>query len=56
MFAYVRGDGPLAAVALEAVLAADPVHGVGGKLCSALQTGVPPRVIPDLAANATEGA
>ena len=41
--AYLRGDGPLAAVALEAALAEDPAHRMAGLLDTALQGGVDAR-------------
>ena len=40
--AYLRGDGPLAGVALEAALAEDPDHRMAGPLDTALQGGVRP--------------
>ncbi|WP_327138942.1 DUF4192 domain-containing protein [Nocardia sp. NBC_01327] len=40
--AYLRGDGPLAGVALETALAADPGHRMAELLDVALQVGLPP--------------
>lgn len=48
--AYLRGDGPMAGVALCAALAADPCHRLAGLLDDALQTGVRPAALRDLAA------
>ncbi|OAT66362.1 hypothetical protein AWB85_16650 [Mycobacteroides immunogenum] len=47
--AYVRGDGPLAGVALDAALAAAPGHRLGQLLMSALQAGMRPDEIGTLA-------
>ncbi|MFF0814036.1 DUF4192 domain-containing protein [Rhodococcus sp. NPDC003318] len=47
--AYARGDGPLAGVALAVALAADPEHRLAGLLDDALQHGIRPDVIEDLA-------
>ncbi|MBF6329673.1 DUF4192 domain-containing protein [Nocardia transvalensis] len=47
--AYVRGDGPLAGVALEAALDADPTHSIAALLETALHTGMPPQEIRKLA-------
>ncbi|WP_242676675.1 DUF4192 domain-containing protein [Rhodococcus sp. ABRD24] len=47
--AYLRGDGPMAGVALCAALAADPCHGLANLLDDALQTGVRPTALRDLA-------
>ncbi|MFC8931047.1 DUF4192 domain-containing protein [Rhodococcus sp. NPDC057135] len=49
-FAYVRGDGPLAGVALSAALSADSEHTLAGLLDLSLQSGVRPDGIRDLAA------
>ena len=49
-FAYVRGDGPLAGVALSAALSADSEHTLAGLLDLSLQSGVHPDGIRDLAA------
>ena len=43
--AYVRGDGPLAGVALQAALAADRGHRLAGLLDVALQGGVRPEAV-----------
>ena len=48
--AYARGDGPLAGVALEAALRSDPTHRMAGMLDTALQSGVRPEEIRELAA------
>jgi hypothetical protein len=48
--AYVRGDGPLAGVSLEAALRCDPGHRMAGMLDQALQSGMKPGDIRDLAA------
>jgi Domain of unknown function (DUF4192) len=47
--AYARGDGPLAGVSLEAALRADPTHRMAGMLDTALQSGLRPERIRDLA-------
>jgi Domain of unknown function (DUF4192) len=47
--AYARGDGPLAGVSLEAALRVDPTHRMAGMLDTALQSGLPPEKIRDLA-------
>ncbi|WP_199253455.1 DUF4192 domain-containing protein [Mycolicibacterium mengxianglii] len=47
--AYVRGDGPLTGVALEAALRVDPTHRMGGLLDAALQSGMRPEQIRELA-------
>jgi hypothetical protein len=47
--AYVRGDGPLAGVALEAALRSDPAHRMAGMLDTALQSGMRPERIRGLA-------
>ena len=46
--AYVRGDGPLAGVSLEAALRGDPGHRMAGLLDTALQSGLRPEKIRDL--------
>ena len=46
--AYLRGDGPLAGIALEAVLAENPHHRMAGMLDTALQSGVRPDEIREL--------
>ena len=48
--AYVRGDGPLAGVSLEAALRCDPTHRMAGMLDTALQSGMRPEQIRELAA------
>lgn len=47
--AYARGDGPLAGVSLEAALRVDPTHRMAGMLDTALQSGLRPEKIRDLA-------
>jgi hypothetical protein len=47
--AYVRGDGPLAGVSLEAALRCEPGHRMAGMLDTALQSGLRPEHIRDLA-------
>jgi len=47
--AYVRGDGPLAGVALEAALRCQPDHRMAGMLDTALQSGLRPEHIRKLA-------
>jgi hypothetical protein len=47
--AYVRGDGPLAGVALEAALRCQPDHRMAGMLDTALQSGLRPEHIRELA-------
>ncbi|MBV8787161.1 MAG: DUF4192 domain-containing protein, partial [Mycobacterium sp.] len=47
--AYARGDGPLAGVSLEAALRCDPDHRMAGMLDIALQTGLRPEDIRELA-------
>lgn len=49
-FAYVRGDGPLAGVALSLALETDPEYTLAGLLDVSLHTGVRPDGIRDLAA------
>ncbi len=48
--AYARGDGPLAGVSLEAALGCDATHRMAGMLDTALQSGMRPEQIRDLAA------
>lgn len=47
--AYARGDGPLAGVSLEAALRCQPDHRMAGMLDTALQSGLRPEDIRDLA-------
>ncbi|OHU18721.1 hypothetical protein BKG76_19415 [Mycobacteroides franklinii] len=47
--AYTRGDGPLAGVALDAALTAQPEHRLGQLLLSALHSGMRPAEIGTLA-------
>lgn len=48
--AYARGDGPLAGVSLEAALRCDGTHRMAGMLDTALQSGLRPEQIRELAA------
>ncbi|MGW4095714.1 DUF4192 domain-containing protein [Mycobacterium sp. NPDC004974] len=48
--AYARGDGPLAGVSLDAALQARPTHRMAGMLDTALQSGMRPERIRELAA------
>ncbi|MEU0541247.1 DUF4192 domain-containing protein [Nocardia sp. NPDC005978] len=54
--AYVRGDGPLAGVALETALASDPGHRLAALLDIGLQTGMHPHRLNKLAAAGREAA
>jgi hypothetical protein len=47
--AYARGDGPLAGVSLEAALRCDPTHRMAAMLDTALQSGMRPERIRELA-------
>jgi hypothetical protein len=47
--AYARGDGPLAGVSLEAALRCEPDHRMAGMLDTALQSGLRPEHIRELA-------
>jgi len=47
--AYVRGDGPLAGVSFEAALRCQPDHRMAGMLDTALQSGLRPEHIRELA-------
>lgn len=47
--AYARGDGPLAGVSLEAALRCQPTHRMAGMLDTALQSGMRPERIRELA-------
>nr|HRD14459.1 DUF4192 domain-containing protein [Mycobacterium sp.] len=47
--AYARGDGPLAGLSLEAALRCDPKHRMAGMLDTALQSGMRPEQIRELA-------
>ncbi|MDI3314445.1 MAG: DUF4192 domain-containing protein [Mycobacterium sp.] len=47
--AYARGDGPLAGITLESALRCDPRHRMAGMLDTALQSGLPPEHIRELA-------
>lgn len=48
--AYARGDGPLAGISLEAALRGDGDHRMAGMLDTALQSGMRPEQIRELAA------
>jgi Domain of unknown function (DUF4192) len=50
--AYVRGDGALAGVALDAALHACPQHSLSGLLRAALDEGLPPELLRRVAADA----
>ncbi|MQY21705.1 DUF4192 domain-containing protein [Nocardia macrotermitis] len=50
--AYANGSGPLAGIALDIVLEANPQHRIGQILRVALGAGLPPRDIQQLARNA----
>lgn len=54
--AYVRGDGPLAGVALEAALTSDPSHRMASLLDIGLQTGMHPHRLQKLADAGREAA
>ena len=47
--AYVRGDGPLAGIALSEALRCNPAHRMAGMLDKALQSGMRPEQIGELA-------
>jgi Domain of unknown function (DUF4192) len=47
--AYARGDGPLAGMSLEAAIRCDPDHRMAGMLDTALQSGLRPERIRELA-------
>jgi hypothetical protein len=47
--AYARGDGPLAGVSLDAALRCEPAHRMAGMLDTALQSGMRPEHIRELA-------
>ncbi|OBF01674.1 DUF4192 domain-containing protein [Mycobacterium sp. 852002-10029_SCH5224772] len=47
--AYARGDGPLAGVSLQEALGCEPEHRMAGMLDTALQSGLRPEDIRDLA-------
>ncbi|MFC7450135.1 DUF4192 domain-containing protein [Rhodococcus daqingensis] len=47
--AYARGDGPLAGVALVAALESNPRHRLAGMLDAALQSGIRPDAVSELA-------
>ena len=47
--AYARGDGPLAGISLDAALRCTPLHKMAGMLDTALQSGMRPAQIRELA-------
>ncbi|MEW5810965.1 MAG: DUF4192 domain-containing protein [Actinomycetota bacterium] len=47
--AYARGDGPLAGISLDAALRCQPLHRMAGMLDQALQSGLRPEQIRELA-------
>lgn len=55
-FAYLRGDGALAGVALERIEASRPEHRLGTLLRQALDAGVPPSELAVIAKDAAEDA
>lgn len=55
-FAYVRGDGPLAGIALDAALEADPLHSMAGLLHTALEAGIHPGRLQELSHLGREAA
>ncbi|WP_280423713.1 DUF4192 domain-containing protein [Nocardia carnea] len=55
-FAYVRGDGPLAGIALDAALDTDPRHRMAQLLHVALEAGIRPERLRDLARCGREAA
>lgn len=52
--AYLRGDGALAGVALDAALNACPHHSLSGLLRAALDGGLPPELLRSIAADAAD--
>ncbi len=54
--AYTRGDGPLAGVAFDAALAADPAHRIAQLLDAALRTGMRPADVRKLACSGRDTA
>lgn len=54
--AYLRGEGALASVALERVEAGRPEHALGGLLRRALDTGVSPKELTEMAKDAMTDA
>ncbi|MGH3997880.1 MAG: DUF4192 domain-containing protein, partial [Pseudonocardiaceae bacterium] len=52
LVAYLRGDGALAGVALDAALEACPQHSLSGLLRAALDGGLPPEVLRTIAVDA----
>lgn len=55
-FAYVRGDGPMAGIALDAALDTDPRHRMAQLLHAALEAGMRPERLRDLARCGREAA
>ncbi|MFN2497345.1 MAG: DUF4192 domain-containing protein [Pseudonocardiaceae bacterium] len=56
LVAYLRGDGALAGLALDAALRACPHHSLSGLLLAALEGGVPPEVLRTVATDAAQDA
>ncbi|CCH29279.1 DUF4192 domain-containing protein [Actinosynnema sp. NPDC047251] len=54
IFAYIRGDGPLASLALDHALDADPDHRLSVLVNIALENGMPPETIRGLAERCVE--
>src|SRR4029077_5000617 len=54
--AYARGDGPLAGISLEEAMRCDPAHRMAGMLDRALQAGMRPEQIRELATTGYESA
>ncbi|WP_327150532.1 DUF4192 domain-containing protein [Nocardia sp. NBC_01329] len=55
-FAYVRGDGPFAGIALDIALDSDPHHSMAALLHTALEAGMRPERLRDLAQCGREAA
>lgn len=55
-FAYVRGDGPFAGIALDIALDSDPHHSMAALLHTALEAGMRPERLRDLARCGREAA
>jgi hypothetical protein len=52
LVAYLRGDGAMAGIALDAAQQACPEHSLSGLLRAALEGGLPPEVLRTVAADA----
>ncbi|MEU7524675.1 DUF4192 family protein [Saccharothrix sp. NPDC042600] len=48
MYAYIRGDGALAMIALDRALDARPDHTLAGLLLRAVNRGIPPTELADI--------